>query len=378
VKRFIQLHQTFLFVCIMTAVFASAGISLLKNMTEMTVTTTIWNTDFEKHRVALDEFVPVSERDAMVPIDDPRWERVSRVNWLGDFSPVIVVHLAEPARAYPLIVLMNHGIVNDRIQDVPIAVTFCTLCNSPMVFKRMVNGQELRFGTSGAIRNSGLVMWDDQTQSWWQQLTGEAMVGAYSGTRLETVPSQVVGYQTFAQAYPDGVVLAGDQYIADISYGRNPYLGYDSNSAPFMYDGVLDTRLLATERVLASNINGYLIAYPFSVLQKVYVVNDQIGELSVAVFWQQGANSTQDQANIDDSKDVGMAMLFSRVVDGRVLTFYYANGRIWDEETQSQWNILGQAVSGTLMGNQLVPYSAYPYFWFAWSANYPNSDIYGQ
>lgn len=344
----------------------------------MLATTTVWNTNFDERTVALEEFVPVADRDAMMPIDNPQWERVSRVSWLGDFSPVIVVNLTEPARAYPLIVLMNHGIVNDRIQNLPITVTFCALCNSPMVFKRIVNGQELRFGTTGAIRNSGLVMWDDQTHSWWQQLTGEAMVGAYSGTRLETVPSQVIGYQTFAQNYPDGVVLIGDQYHADISYGRNPYLGYDSSSAPFMYNGTLDTRLLATERVLAGNINGQLIAYPFSVLQKVYVLNDQIGNLNVVVFWQRGANSTQDQADINESKDVGMAMLFSRMVGGRILTFYYANGHILDEQTQSQWNILGQAMTGDLQGKQLVPYNAYPYFWFAWSANYPNSDIYGQ
>lgn len=129
-------------------------------------------------------------------------------------------------------ILIWHEIVNDTVGGVPVAVTFCPLCNSSLVFDRQVNGQALRFGVSGNLRKSDLIMWDEQTQSWWQQLTGEAIVGELTGTRLQLIGSQVVSFEVFRRTFPNGKVLSR-QTGHDRSYGRNPYTSYDSNPRPF-------------------------------------------------------------------------------------------------------------------------------------------------
>lgn len=312
----------------------------------------------------------------MLPIDHPRWEAASRVTWLGKRSPVIVVALNGSARAYPLAVLLHHGVVNDTIGDVAIAVTFCPLCNSPQVYDRRVNGEVLRFGTTGMLRHSGLVLWDDRTQSWWQQLTGVALVGAFSGTALEVIPSRLVGFEQFVERFPEGLVLVGDEELPPMSYGRNPYIGYDSSLQPMMYTSQLDKRLPATERVLAGVIGGQPIAYPFSVLARHGVINDVVKGWPVVAVWHPGTVSALDRGKIDESRDVGSAALFNPIVDGRVLTFRREGYTLTDEQTHSTWNLFGEAVSGVLTGAMLQQYPAQPMFWFAWAAHHPDTKIY--
>ncbi len=234
-------------------------------------------------------------------------------------------------------------------------------------------------GVSGFLRNSDLIMWDDQTQSWWQQFTGEAIIGEYTGTTLDVLPSQMVGFSTFVEQFPDGVILnreSSDQVPAT-SYGTNPYRGYDSTDDPFLFQGDVDDRLFATERVLAGTIQGEAMAYPFPALSEAFVINDTIGDRNVVAFWQPGKVSALDQSNIDDSRDVGMAALFRREIDGQTLTFTSDGDTIQDEETGSTWNVFGTAIAGELQGTQLRQELFAPHFWFAWAAFHPETAIYG-
>lgn len=375
IKTVILRYQVQIIAACVVSGFVIAGSAVLQQWSDMSGYHA-WDTDFSRQSGSMDTFVALGDADSMTPIDTPVWKAVSEVTWLGDKSPVIVVHIADPARAYPLSVLIAHGVVNDTVGSVMLAVTFCPLCNSPIVYDRLVAGDVLRFGTTGTIRNGGLVMWDDRTQSWWQQLTGEAIVGAYMGVHLDIVPSQVVGFRVFADRYPAGVVLVGDAALPSVSYGRNPYIGYDSNPQPFLYTETIDSRLFATERVLAGYVDGQPMAYPFSVLSRVHVINDTLDDSPVVAFWEAGANSTQDTADIDASRDVGMAMLFNPLVNGHWLTFRYDNGMIRDNQTNSTWDIFGTAMSGEMAGAMLMPYNAYPYFWFAWAANAPDTGLY--
>ena len=314
-------------------------------------------------------------RDGIPPIDNPTFDTVAVAQeWLQPQSPVIAVSINGSARAYPLAIMTRHEIVNDILGGVPVAVTFCPLCNSAIVFERTVEGQVLRFGVSGLLRNSDLIMWDDATQSWWQQFTGTGIVGHYTDYQLTILPSQVVGFGAFAAQYPEGEVLSP----GGRSYGSNPYAGYDSSASPFLFRGPLDERLFPTERVLAGVIGGVAIAYPFETLARVGVINDTVGSHDVVAFWQPGAVSALDRSTIDDSKDVGMAALFDRALNGQVLTFTRdAEGVIRDEQTGSAWNVFGTAVAGPLAGQQLTQRLAFPHFWFAWAAFQPDTLIYG-
>ena len=286
---------------------------------------------------------------------------------------MIAVEIDGVARAYPLAILTRHEIANDTLGDMPIAVTFCPLCNSAIVFNRQVGDATLRFGVSGLLRNSDLIMWDDLTQSFWQQLTGEGIVGEYTGTLLDIVPSQLVGYGAFKAQYPDGEVLSTQGRL----YGSNPYVGYDSSTRPFLFNGSPDPRLAATERVMGLALDDISIAYPFGTLSEEFVVNDTFADREIVVIWQPGAFSALDAARIDESYDAGMGAVFERAVDGRTLTFIIEDGQIVDNETGSAWNIFGSSISGELAGSQLNALNAFPHFWFAWAAFYPDTEVYG-
>jgi hypothetical protein len=337
-------------------------------------------TDFCQHSVPYDDIRSGGPPpDGIPPIDDPQFESVDAASaWLQPQSPVIAVEIDGEAKAYPLAILTWHEIANDSIAGIPVAVTFCPLCNASVVYDRRVDGVVLRFGVSGNLRNSDMIMWDDQTQSWWQQFTGEGIVGVHTGTRLELLPSQVVGFGDFAARYPGGAVLARDTGIGR-RYGTNPYVGYDGNPRPFLFDGQLDDRLPATERVLGAMIAGESVAYPFSLLTAQRVINDSIGTRDVVAFWQGGVASALDGADIDSSIDIGTAALFSREVDGSILSFRVdETGVIRDEQTGSAWNIFGEATEGQLAGSRLDLLFAAQDFWFAWAAFRPETAIYGQ
>lgn len=333
-----------------------------------------WKTDFENTSIDLNEVLSGGvPRDGIPPIDEPRFEDVQAINDLEPQSPIVVVNINGDVRGYPLEVLIRHEIVNDVIDDVPVVVTFCPLCNSAIIYKRTVAGQVLRFGVSGNLRNSDLIMWDDKTESWWQQMTGEGIVGDYNGYQLDFVASQLISFGVFKERYPEGKVLRGPNG----GYGSNPYIGYDSSPSPFLFPGPVDERLAAMERVLSVVIDDLPVAYAFRALQTERVVNDQVGTAEIVIFWQAGATSALDRGDIDASKDVGMALMYRRTLpSGRPLTFRYEDGLFRDNETDSIWNIFGEATAGELEGTTLVQYNASPNFWFAWAAFYPHTSLY--
>ena len=333
-----------------------------------------WKTDFTNAAINLDEVISGGvPRDGIPPIDNPRFVTVDQVDDLSPQSPVISLDIDGDARAYPLEVLTSHEIVNDVVGRVPVAVTFCPLCNSAIVFDRRIDGQVLRFGVSGKLRYSDLIMWDDLSESWWQQLTGVAVVGHYRGYQLQMVRSQLVSFEVFRQRYPQGKVLRGPRG----GYGYNPYVGYDSNANPFLFRGTVDKRLFATERVLAAELQGTAVAYSFDALRRHRVVNDQVEGIDLVVFWQAGAASALDSGDIDSSKDVGMALMYDRrLPTGEILTFRHQSGFFIDEQTESHWNIWGEATAGALAGTRLEQLHAYPHFWFAWAAFYPQTTLF--
>ena len=141
--------------------------------------------------------------------------------WLKGQEPVINLALNGEHRAYPIQILIWHEIVNDQIGDRPVTVTFCPLCNTSIVFDRRLSDQTLDFGTTGNLRHSDLVMWDRQTELWWQQITGEAIVGELTGSKLTLLPSAIVSFEAFRRAYPEGQVLSRDTGF-NRKYGENP------------------------------------------------------------------------------------------------------------------------------------------------------------
>jgi hypothetical protein len=337
-----------------------------------------FKTNFSIHSIPYSEVLSGGPpKDGIPAIDDPKMVSISEAEqWMEDVEPIILVEINGDARAYPIQILIWHEIVNDEVGGESVVVTFCPLCNTGIAFDRTVNGQVLDFGTTGRLRNSNLIMYDRQTETWWQQATGEGVVGELTGTQLVFLPAAMVSWQDYKNAHPNGLVLSRDTGF-NRSYGNNPYAGYDDiNSSPFLYQGNTPDELPVMARVVTVKMSGETVAYPNEILKKTHVVNDTIGETDVVVIWQAGTASALDEFFIADSSDVGSANVYARELDGVLLSFVYKGSKIVDEQTGSEWNVLGQAASRELADKQLEPIVSVNHFWFSWAAFMPETRIY--
>lgn len=334
-------------------------------------------TDFSKRTVDLVEIESGGPpKDGIPAIDRPRFESTNLAPpWLKPKEPVVALRIGPEARAYPIQILMFHEIVNDTVGGIPIVVTFCPLCNASMVFDRRVDGRVLDFGTTGRLRYSDLVMYDRQTESWWQQFIGKGIVGRYAGTTLARIPSTIVAFDDFAASYPDGRVLSRQTGFFR-PYGKNPYVGYDGiDQSPF-FPVKKDSRLAPMERVLSVSAGGMHRIYPLTVLESHPVVGATLAGIPYVVFTKPGMKSPLDSAAIGDGRPIPAAAAFDRRVAGQVLEFSFEGGQIVDRHTRTVWNILGEASLGPLKGERLtVLAESGVYFAFAWLAFNPESEI---
>jgi hypothetical protein len=349
---------------------------------DLPLVTAVWATDWSMTTIDFSELrigiLMTDPRDAIPPIDQPRFDTVEDASaWLEDRDPGVLVETDAGARFYPLAILTRHEIVNDDFGGIPMAVTYCPLCNTALVFDRRVDGEVHRFGVSGLLRNSDLVMWDDVTQSLWQQITGEGIVGTRAGTWLTPVPSSIVAYSEFAGGFENGEVLSRDTGFG-IPYGLNPYEFYSSRERPYgFFEGDIDPRYPALERVVGVTIDTGTKAYPFSEIAALGVVNDAIGVTPVVVFWGGETADALDGSIIADSRAIGTGVAYSPVVDGEILTFSQVSDSVFeDEETGSRWTILGRATDGPLAGRSLETLVHRNEFWFAWSAFFADAPVY--
>jgi hypothetical protein len=345
-----------------------------------------WNTNWNLHTVAYDEILSGGPpRDGIRSIDQPKFISPEQAEeWLAGNEPVIAFELNGDARAYPLQIITWHEIINDEVGGVPAVVTFCPLCNSALAFDRTVNGEVFEFGVSGLLRNSDLIMYDRTTETLWQQFTGDAIVGDLTGIRLEFLPTSIGSFRDFRNAHPDGLVLSRDTGLRG-GYGTNPYAGYDTYDHVLsaggnlaLFKGDLDGRLAPADRVVTVSLDDVSIdvAYPVSLLSEIGVINDNQGGRDLVVFFKSGTASALGSGVIANAEDVGATGVFDPNHNGQKLTFVWDGTNIVDEDTNSVWNILGQAVDGPLAGAELDPIVHGDHFWFSWAAFKPNTIIY--
>ena len=265
-------------------------------------------TDFSRHSLPYDEFVSGGPpKDGIPAIDHPPFVSVAEARGLVPHEPVISVAIGGEARAYPLGVMIWHEIVNDTVGGMPIAVTWCPLCNSSVVFDRRAGGRTLSFGTTGKLRNSDLVMYDRETESWWQQFGGDCIVGTLLGAELKYLPARVESVERFRTRFPHGRVLVPpDPEGRD--YGRNPYAGYDSAVRPFLYRGSLPQGVPPLARVVSVGGEAWTLDLVKSRRRL------EVGDL--VITWEPGQNSPLDAAQIDAGQDIGNVVVQRRTARG--------------------------------------------------------------
>ncbi len=301
-------------------VFALVSAILVLILTSMPVLATpeVWarsgwdKTDFTQKSIDFGEILSGGPpKDGIPSIDKPVFKPQAEIKDLADTEPVITVAIDGKARAYPIQILIWHEIVNDELGGMPISVTYCPLCNSAIVFDRRIDGKLLDFGTTGKLRKSDLVMYDRQTESWWQQFTGEAIVGEMTGTTLKTIPARLESYALFKERHPDGEVLVPNN-PGMRSYGRNPYTGYDRRGQPYvLFRGELPDYINPMERVITYKVDGKPQAVSLTLLTE----KKKFEADGVIMTWKAGQNSALDTSAISSGRDVGNIIVQKKTGD---------------------------------------------------------------
>ena len=288
----------------------------------------VWDTDFS--RTSVDSWTEIISggpgKDGIPALTDPDVIPAAQADLPGR-EPVMVLSLpGAPARAYPLRYLIWHEIVNDTVAGVPVAVTFCPLCNSGLSFDRRTEAGVLEFGVTGNLRHSDMVMYDRQTESWWQQATGEAIVGTLTGTALDPLPSWTASWAEFTADHPEGVVMAEPDHSRP--YGANPYEGYDGSVRPFLYSGEAPPHGIPP---LARVVRVGDRAWPLTRLAGA----GRIEEAGVTLDWTGGQASALDTREIGAGRDIGSVRVRNAAGEDlpHDVMFAFAFHAFWPEGT---------------------------------------------
>lgn len=311
-------------------------------------------------------------KDGIPAIDQPQFVSIAEADsWLEDSEPVIVVEQGNETRAYPIQILMWHELVNDTLDGRPLVISYCPLCNTAIVFERRVNGEATTFGTTGRLRYSNLIMYDRASETWWQQATGQAIMGQYAGERLPFVAAEMIAWSDFRDEGMGQVLSRNTGF--NRAYGTNPYVGYDDTSTrPFLYQGPpAPDQLAYLARVLGLEHGGEALAFPWADVQAAHVLSAEVGDETIVAIWQAGVSSALDTQSIEDGRDVGSVAAF--LAEDHDLA--WDGDHIVDVATGSLWNGRGEAVSGPLAGETLTLLPGVPHFWFSWVAFQPSTRV---
>ncbi len=303
-------------------------------------------------------------RDAIRPIYNPEYERAGEARaWLADGDRVIGVVAGGGAFAYPVKTLVFREIVNEELDGVPVAVTFCPLCVSGVVFDRRVDGRTLLLGNTSALYDNDMVMYDHQTGSYWHQVSGRAIVGELSGASMDLVPSMMATFAEWRALYPETLVLSNAKArvarSADPSERVKAAVNRGRFSFPISEQATSDRRLPLGAEVLVVLLAGEEKAYALLDVA-AGPANDHVGGAPVVVFGSGDA----------------MAAYVARA-GGRELTFAAADGGAFtDQETGSTWDLGGSATAGPLEGASLTLVPARRALWFAIAGSSPGVALY--
>ncbi len=255
-------------------------------------------TDFSRLTVGPDEIISGGvPKDGIPAISDPAVILASEETRLAEREPVIAVESGGQWRAYPIRYLLWHEIVNDWLGSRPIAVTYCPLCNSGVVFDRRVGGELRAFGVTGKLRHSDMIMYDRETESWWQQAVGEGIAGAHAGDSLTALPALTLGWDEFRAMAGEGAEVI-DQPRRGRPYGLNPYAGYDTAARPFLYFGEDPPHGI---HALARVVRVGNTAWPLERLREEQTISENGYEFD----WRPGQTSPLDTRELASGREIG-------------------------------------------------------------------------
>ncbi|MFQ5559084.1 MAG: DUF3179 domain-containing protein [Nitrospinota bacterium] len=206
-------------------------------------------------------------KDGIPAIHNPKFLKLPSASSMTDSDRVLGIFKNGVAKAYPIKILNWHEIVNDTIGKTPVVITYCPLCGTGMAFLSKVSGKVRKFGVSGLLFNSDVLLYDRKTESLWSQILGMAVSGPLKGEKLSPVPLTHTNFGEWKKRHPDSFILSEETGFKR-NYLRNPYLGYEKSSRTYFPVSKTSAAFHAKELVAGVEVAGKYKAYPFSELGK--------------------------------------------------------------------------------------------------------------
>ncbi|KKW30461.1 MAG: hypothetical protein UY72_C0012G0006 [Candidatus Uhrbacteria bacterium GW2011_GWD2_52_7] len=290
------------------------------------------------------------EKDGIPAINDPKYISVLAAdNVIADDLYGIDVEVNGEHRYYPYQIMNWHEVVNDTFGDQELAVTYCTLCGTPIVYDRNVDGQTVEFGVSGKVYNNNTLLYDTSSDALWLQATGQSVVGTTVGKTLTVYPSIVMRWSDWKSLYPNGEVLSTETGFTR-DYTRHPYGKYETSNA--IYFPINHTTSAFANKWVVSMVKGgsETAAFAREVLTGVGMQEATVGDVPMIGVY---------------DFDLDIVRVFDRRVDGDTLTFTfdYTQKELRDSATDSLWDATGRAVSGKMKGTQLAEVTSTTSYW---------------
>ena len=241
-------------------------------------------------------------KDGIPSIDQPKFIKANKASFLSTADRIIGINMNGTQRAYPIKILNWHEIVNDKIGNRAIAVTYCPLCGTGVVYDASIKGQASQFGVSGLLYNSDVLLYDRQTHSLWSQILSKAISGKQKNTKLKIISSSHTSWEKWKKQYPNTLVLSTKTGYQR-NYSRSPYGDYNQNEVTYFPVSAKSKRYHPKERVLGISINGIHKAYPFTELarNKTSSITDQFAGRSLHISFDianRDGKITDQQGNI--------------------------------------------------------------------------------
>lgn len=249
--------------------------------------------DLESLRIPKNEILHGGPpKDGIRSIDRPVFESVLDAEDIKLNDMVLGIFYQGIAKAYPLLILDRHEIVNDSLSITPVVISYCPLCRSGMAFHRKINGRVYSFGVSGLLYNSDVLMYDRETESLWSQIMMTSVAGLLSGMNLELIPMELVSWAEWKDRYPNTLVLSSKTGFG-WDYSKPVYGFYESSDDLMFPVSNKSKRFKNKDKVLGINYNGITKAYPFPILKSYggRMVEDDLNGEKVFVFYDPESDS---------------------------------------------------------------------------------------
>jgi hypothetical protein len=310
--------------------------------------------------------IPVDEvldggvgKDGIPSIDNPKFATIDDGQTRPSYLDALVVGVVNngKARAYPHPILDWHEIVNDDLDNMSLALTYCPLTGTAIGWNRIVNNGKTEFGVSGLLYNTNLMPYDRVTGSTWSQQRLDCVNGTHIGRKIDLIPVVETTLTTWLEAYPDSEILTEDTGFSR-DYTRYPYGDYRTNNSNIFFPiSNRDTRLPEKQRVLGVFANEGVKAYPFSQDSGTNLIQENVNGVDLVI-----ARNTEKNFIVAFENPGNLTFTASQNFPAMM-----------EDENGVSYNLTGEVLSGD--GSDLTIANSFIGYWFSFGTFYPDIEL---